>query len=116
MHGPDGVNYKNRIVYVEIVQSERIVHGHSGGDGDQADVHFETSVTFIDPGNGNTELRLRLRFDSDKARDHVRRIAAMAPGVMRMGISPVAPALGRRRSVLRQSFRPASADRQTHRW
>ena len=66
MHGPDGVNYKNRIVYVEIVQSERIVHGHSGGDGDQADVHFETSVTFIDPGNGNTELRLRSRFDSDE--------------------------------------------------
>ena len=27
MHGPDGVDYKNRIVYIEIVEPERLVAG-----------------------------------------------------------------------------------------
>ena len=32
MHGPDGVDYENRIVYNEIVKPERLVYSHGGGD------------------------------------------------------------------------------------
>src|SRR5450631_188479 len=32
MHGPDGVDYPNRIVFEEIVKPERIVYAHSGGE------------------------------------------------------------------------------------
>ncbi len=71
MHGPDGVDYKNLIVYTEIVKPERIVHQHSGDGGDDEELHFETTVTFIDLGNGKTELQLRSLFDTAKERDDV---------------------------------------------
>ena len=32
MHGPDGRDYQNRIIYDEIVPPERLVYHHSGGD------------------------------------------------------------------------------------
>src|SRR4051812_20636889 len=31
MHGPDGVDYKNRIIFVEIVKPERLVYSHVTG-------------------------------------------------------------------------------------
>ena len=71
MHVPDGVDYKNRIVYIEIVKPERIVHQHSGDGGDQEDLHFETTITFIDLGNGKTEVQLRSLFDTARERDDV---------------------------------------------
>ena len=71
MHGPDGVDYKNRIVYIEIVKPECIVYQHSGDGGDEEDLHFETTVTFIDLGNGKTEVRLRSLFDTMKERNDV---------------------------------------------
>ena len=70
MHGPDGVDYTNLIVYSEIVRPERIVHQHSGDRGDE-NLHFETTVTFIDLGNGTTELQLRSLFDTARERDDV---------------------------------------------
>ena len=70
MHGPDGVDYTNLIVYSEIVRPERIVHQHSGDRGYE-NLHFETTVTFIDLGNGTTELQLRSLFDTARERDDV---------------------------------------------
>lgn len=70
MHGPDGVDYTNLIVYSEIVRPERIVHQHSGDRSDE-NLHFETTVTFIDLGNGTTELQLRSLFDTARERDDV---------------------------------------------
>jgi uncharacterized protein YndB with AHSA1/START domain len=32
MHGPDGRDYENRITFDEIVEPERIVYHHGGGD------------------------------------------------------------------------------------
>ncbi len=31
MHGPDGTDYKNEIVYVEVVKPERLVYDHVSG-------------------------------------------------------------------------------------
>src|SRR6185436_4556698 len=43
MHGPDGRDYPNRIVFTEIVKPERIRHDHGGDDGK---VQFQATITF----------------------------------------------------------------------
>src|SRR4051812_23002306 len=75
MHGPDGVDYQNKITYVEVVEPQRLVYRHGGGDGggDGRDVgpgDFEVTVTFEDLG-GRTRLNMRMVFPSAAARDHV---------------------------------------------
>jgi uncharacterized protein YndB with AHSA1/START domain len=67
MHGPDGVDYDNKIVYLEIVEPERLVYVH--GDGDDAG-QFHTTVTFEEL-DGKTRLTMRALFPSAAARDQV---------------------------------------------
>jgi uncharacterized protein YndB with AHSA1/START domain len=62
MHGPDGVDYKNRIVYDEIVKPERLVYRHSGGE-DVEPVQSHVTVTFEDY-DGKTKLIMRMLFPS----------------------------------------------------
>lgn len=50
MHGPDGRDYPNRIIFIEIVQPERIIYRHSGDD-DTEPVNFHVTVTFGADGN-----------------------------------------------------------------
>lgn len=69
MHGPDGVDHKNKIVFIEVVKPERIVYKH-GGDKDYEPVNFQVTVTFAEQ-DGKTGLSMRMRFPSAKARDHV---------------------------------------------
>ena len=69
MHGPDGRDYENRIVYDEIVKPERITYRHGGGD-DVEPVTFHTTVTFEDLG-GKTRLTMRAIFPSAAERDRV---------------------------------------------
>jgi uncharacterized protein YndB with AHSA1/START domain len=63
MHGPDGVDYPNRIAFHEIVEPERLVYEHGGDDGP---VHFHVTVTFEDHG-GKTRLTLRSLFPTAEA-------------------------------------------------
>jgi uncharacterized protein YndB with AHSA1/START domain len=69
MHGPDGRDYDNRIVYEEIIRPERLVYIH---DGDiENDPHgFRVTVTFEDLG-GKTRLTMRSIFKSAAERDMV---------------------------------------------
>lgn len=60
MHGPDGVDYDNKIFYDEIVSPERIVYSHGGEDDDE---QFHVTVTFAEQGD-KTELTLRTLFKS----------------------------------------------------
>ena len=69
MHGPDGRDYENRIVYDEIVKPERITYRHGGGD-DVEPVTFHTTVTFEDIG-GKTRLTMRGVFPTAEERDRV---------------------------------------------
>ena len=46
MHGPDGTDYPNRIVYREIVKPERLFYDHSDDNGND-----QATVTFVAQGN-----------------------------------------------------------------
>ncbi|HWO58350.1 MAG TPA: SRPBCC family protein [bacterium] len=69
MHGPDGTDYENHIVYIEIVQSERIVYKHVPVPGAEP-VSFEATVILEDI-NGKTRLTVRALFPSAKALEYV---------------------------------------------
>jgi uncharacterized protein YndB with AHSA1/START domain len=77
MHGPDGTDYPNRIVYREIVKPERLVYDHGHDESDPKS--FVSTVTFEDLG-GKTRITLRLEFDSKDARN-----AAMTFGAVEGG-------------------------------
>ena len=49
MHGPDGTDYKNRIVYLEVVPPERLVYKHAGEEETEA-IKFHVTVTFAAEG------------------------------------------------------------------
>ena len=63
MHGPDGRDYQNENVYVEIAEPERLVYRHV------SDPKHETTVTFADVG-GKTKLTARMVFESAALRDN----------------------------------------------
>jgi uncharacterized protein YndB with AHSA1/START domain len=64
MHGPDGADYQNKIVYLEIVEPERIVYDHVSGP------KFRSTATFEDLG-GKTRLTVRMLFETAALRDKV---------------------------------------------
>lgn len=68
MHGPDGTDYPNTIVYREVTPNGRLVYTH--GEPTDPDPPFTGVVTFEEVG-GNTALSMRLVFDSPDARDLV---------------------------------------------
>lgn len=66
MHGPDGIDYQNKIVYDEIVKPERIVYTHFGG------AQFRSTITFEEQGD-RTRLTVRMVFDTASERERVAR-------------------------------------------
>ena len=66
MHGPDGKDYPNKVVYREIVKPERLVYDHS--DDDNGRDIFKSTVTFVAQGS-KTKVTLRARLPSKAARD-----------------------------------------------
>jgi uncharacterized protein YndB with AHSA1/START domain len=78
MHGPDGTDYPNKIVYREVIKPERLVYDHSGED--EGDMHsFRASVTFSER-DGKTEVRMANLFPSVAARDAVLKFGAVEGG------------------------------------
>jgi uncharacterized protein YndB with AHSA1/START domain len=69
MHGPDGRDYANKIVFIEILKPERLVYKHSGG-GDTEDVKFHVTVTFQEQ-DGKTFLTIQSVFESAEVLDRV---------------------------------------------
>lgn len=67
MHGPDSVDYDNKIVYTEIVEPERLVYVHGSGEAGEPG-QFQVTVTFTGQGN-KTQLTMRMRFESAADRD-----------------------------------------------
>jgi uncharacterized protein YndB with AHSA1/START domain len=67
MHGPDGHDYKNKIVYLEVVRPERLAYKHVG-EGPDDEARFHSSVSFADMG-GLTLMTLRMLFQTAEERE-----------------------------------------------
>ena len=69
MHGPNGVDYPNRMRYIEVVKPERLVYLHdSGKDNDPHEFHV--TVTFAREGD-KTRLTMQSLFKTAAERDRV---------------------------------------------
>jgi uncharacterized protein YndB with AHSA1/START domain len=69
MHGPDGVDYKNRIVYLEVAKPERLVYKHDPEEGSEP-VNHQVTMTFVEEGD-KTRLTMHMLFRSAAAREYV---------------------------------------------
>ena len=70
MHGPDGTDYPNKTVFIEVVKPERIVYSNVGGKKGDPGAQFEATWTFEAQGD-KTKLILRMVFPSAAVREHV---------------------------------------------
>jgi uncharacterized protein YndB with AHSA1/START domain len=68
LHGPDGVDYANENVFVEIVEPERIVFRHVSGDH-----RFELTIT-LDEQDGGTRVTWRMRHATAAECENVRMV------------------------------------------
>src|SRR5690606_2671972 len=81
MHGPDGRNYPNRVIYEEVEPAKRLVYRHTGDD-DVEPISFRVTVTFEEVGGAGgrgagTKLTMRMDFGSAAQREHVNRYGAV---------------------------------------
>ena len=74
MHGPDGRNYENKIIYREIVSPERISYFH------ESPPPFDTTVTFTEQ-DGGTWVTARLLFESAELREAVSKAHGAVEGL-----------------------------------
>ena len=69
MHGPDGRDYPNKIVFIEVVKPELLIYKHSG-EGDMEDIKFHVTVNFEKQGN-KTRLTMRSLFETPEELERV---------------------------------------------
>lgn len=94
MHGPDGTDYPNKIIYDEIVVPEKLMYRHSD-DGGNLDVSFVSTITFEEQ-DGKTLVTMRAVFVTAEERDRVGREYGAVEGAKQT--------LGRLDSFLTQSL------------
>lgn len=63
MHGPDGVDYPNSTLYLEVIEGEKLVYDH-GSDG-QSKPLFRVTVTFQDVPEG-TKMDMTMKFENEE--------------------------------------------------
>jgi len=78
MHGPDGTNYPNLILYTLIEPVSRIEYDH--GDGTPAPPHFRAVILLTEQGAG-THVVLRMIAPNREARDGFVKFGAVEGGV-----------------------------------
>ena len=87
MHGPDGRDYKNKIIYIEVKKPERLVYRHSG-DEETESVKFHVTVTFEQVGN-KTKMTMLAVFESVAELERVQKeygaIEGMEQTIERLG-------------------------------
>lgn len=79
MHGPDGRDYDNKIVFLEIVRPQRIAYVHPGED-DADPSRKETTIVFTQEGL-KTRIDWRMRFPTLVERDRAERDYGVATGL-----------------------------------
>jgi uncharacterized protein YndB with AHSA1/START domain len=78
MHGPDGTDYPNRVVYKEVVKPERLVYWH-GGDDKASSCQFHVTVRFEDVG-GKTKLTMTMLFETAEQREETVKFGVVEGG------------------------------------
>lgn len=87
MHGPDGTDFPNKVVFTEVVRPERLAYLHS--DGTEDGIRFDVTVIFEAVGDDATQLTMTSVFPTaemlrdteakyqavEGARQHVQRLA-----------------------------------------
>jgi uncharacterized protein YndB with AHSA1/START domain len=68
MHGPDGTDYHDKVVYSKVVKPTRLEYSH-GSDDDSGSPHFQVTVTFDEQG-ATTRVTLRTLFLTREQRDY----------------------------------------------
>jgi uncharacterized protein YndB with AHSA1/START domain len=68
MHGPDGRDYHNRVIFREVQKPDRLVYENSP-DKDTEPVRFVTTVTLTEEG-ASTRVRVHMLFPTAAERDH----------------------------------------------
>src|SRR4051812_11212948 len=66
MHGPDGTDYKNKSVFVEIKKPERIVFDHVSGP------LFRATVNFTETAPGKTKVVWSMLFNSPEEFERIK--------------------------------------------
>lgn len=69
MHGPDGTDYPNKIVYDQVVKPEKLTWSH-GSDNEDDPGRFNVTVTFEAQGQ-KTLITMRMVFLTKEAKDMV---------------------------------------------
>jgi uncharacterized protein YndB with AHSA1/START domain len=78
MHGPDGVDYRNRVVYTEVARPERLVYAHRG-EGVDDHGEFHVTVTFTEE-DGRTRVVLRMQAASVAECERMKAFGAIEGG------------------------------------
>jgi uncharacterized protein YndB with AHSA1/START domain len=71
LHGPDGTDYPNQSVFIEVVKPERIAFSNGGGRKDRPEIHFDATWTFDSLDGGRTRVTIRMVFSSPEDRGKV---------------------------------------------
>jgi uncharacterized protein YndB with AHSA1/START domain len=79
MHGPDGTDYINRVVFEAVEPPARLAYNHYGPDDPEDAPHFRARVTFAETAAG-TLVTLTMRCASVAARDHLVAFGAVEGG------------------------------------
>ncbi len=86
MHGPDGTEYPNFIVFDEIVKHERIAYTHKENEENKGDdPHCFNAVATFEDADGKTKVTLRLFFPTIEACDAVKKFGAVESGNQTLG-------------------------------
>lgn len=70
MHGPDGTDYPNRIIYRKVVKPELLEFWH-GSDNENDPGSFDVTVNFAEVAGNKTEITMRMVFKSKELRDMI---------------------------------------------
>jgi uncharacterized protein YndB with AHSA1/START domain len=79
MHGPDGTDYENRVVWDEVVAPERLVYTHYDAASASEEPHFLARVDFAETGAG-ARVTLTLRLATLARRDELIAFGALEGG------------------------------------
>src|SRR3977135_379237 len=107
MHGPDGTDYKNKIVFLSVVRPERLVYRHAGDAGTDP-VRFHVTVTFAAQGS-KTRLTMASIFETAEERNRVvEKYGAIEGG--KQTLSRLAEHLARLRRTLHDARNPPNSN------